>query len=351
MRNFCSFQFRILLMALVILPASLKAQAYTESDLFPFDQRHLTYPNFREDLDTVSAYVAQRCIANDADLAESIRADYLEGCAFPKLIEELRAATQGANADFASRELETRDQAQFIDLEYGWVLRTPFSLSKTSHLNLLHLILVKTALQMSVSHLAALWMASDLNGSTMGRMYTLPRLSAGLERDVILARTMRYASAMLCHVNQNQMEEACVNNRLQLVVPLNAILNEFQSKSAEPTPLEIQPYVDLSTAFRNKLHSWLERHNSPTTILAGMNDAAEMRDLQDSYAALLDLPKRVHAAPISAMAVRANLHSYVNELKPIDPIFNGYLKDHAIELTAELIDIFAKIRKQLSVYY
>jgi hypothetical protein len=162
---------------------------------------------------------------------------------------------------------------------------------------------------------------------------------------------MRYASAIHCYENQGQLEEACVRIRSALVLPLNAILNEFQARQPEEE-LEIQSYLALSNAFRNQLREWLAKHDSPTSILNALHGhPEELAELDRTYGALIDLPKSIHAPEINAMAARQNIHRYIDELKPVDPIFKEYLAKNEVILTPEIVGILAKIRQQLSNYY
>lgn len=336
---------------LLFVAIPFQAMGFEERELFPFDERHLTYKDFKSDLESIANFISSNCDRDESKLAELVKESYIEMCKFPKLLQELRDATKAANDSFASLELETRPQAQFIDLEYGWVLRTPFSLSNKSHSPLLRLLLIKAAIQKAVDHISYMWMVWGLRGSITGRLYIVPKFSAGLERDVILARTMRYASAIRCLDKQGLVEEPCMKNRLSLALPLNEILSEFQSKKIEPT-LEVQSYYELSNSFRLQLRAWLEAHNSASSILQALKEnPPDLVELDRIYGALIDLPKRIKADNINKSVAQLNVSRYVGELKPVDPVYTDYLKRNEVMLTPEIIGILAKIRKQLSIYY
>jgi hypothetical protein len=341
-----------LLWIVICFLVCVKGHAYSEGDLFPFDKRHLTYPNFQSDLEQISKFIGSICTYDENKLAPDVKDDILRTCTFPKLLEMINEQTQTANHLFETRELVTRDKAQFIDLEYGWVFHDPTSLSATAHIPLLNVLLLRLAMQKTMASTERMWLVQGKRESITGRFYILPEFAAGLERDLILARSIQYARTILC-IDDSLMgvEGECIEHRTSLAIGLNTFLSEFQTKNLNVPP-EILDYYNSSQAFRAKLGVWVKTHSDPRQVVAAINSPDESyKDLADTYAALIDAPKRIQAADINAMVASLNVHRYVNELQKINIGHSDYLKNHQVSTTPEIMGILTQIRRQLDLYY
>lgn len=327
--------------------------ADSETNFLPFDQRHLEYPDFKSDLEQISRFLGTICTFDEDKLAAEVKDVYLQACAFPKLLKLLRTNTQAANELFAQNTITTRKNAQFIDLEFGWVYHDPFALGDHPADPIINLIVLRKGLQIAMQSMTKLWNIQGHRGSLNGRFYILPKFAAGLERDVYLVRALEYTKTILCLDQPGESEPPCIQKQVLLGQALNNLLNEYQSRSIEVNP-RIQPYAEESQNFRLALAAWFKSHSTPTSILNAVKTPdAELKKLQDLYSQLIDTTKRIQAPEINVLIAQLNFKRYVKEQQPF--IAAGSSQAATIvdvsNLTPEIVDILAHAQKQMDLYY
>lgn len=315
--------------------------AVEPEQVLPFNNKHLGYPNFKAELEKVSSYIKLTCVANEDKLDPSIKDDYLITCQFPQLIAELQKQTDAANKFLTTDNLQIRPNAMFLDLEYGWINQDLFSLDNNPGKHLVNILILKQAVQNSIPAMSRLWRKHYGQSSLEARFYTLPKIAAAMERDLLLTRTLHYAKNINCISPQ---EVLCQTNKESLLNVSTSIIHEYRALQAEQ-PTVLNSYIQVSGEFRTELREWLLQNESPRAMLAAVKNGSSLAPLMEKYKQLIRIPKTLTESDASTYVQRLNVIRYLNE--------QDYLQRETNDnrLTGEAVKILTNIKKQMEKFF